>query len=203
MKKIIDWLMVDRIGLSLAKNWKRLWSMSLESNSQNDELKKISGKLLIDASHQMQVGVAEHVNIRIAETICQNFLEGLLNIQETKVENIRTSRSMVVSLEGENFKIQALSDEEQIIEINDYTQWEYKVMPLKSGNLKLLIAITILLKVENEEARRTLPVLEKKIIVKINPIYSIKAFVLQYWQWLIASAIIPIVGLLLTKKYHV
>jgi hypothetical protein len=201
MKNIIDWLMGDWTGRSLATNWKKLWP--LRSNSQNDELKKLfSGKLLIDTSHQMQVGVAEYVNVRIAETISQNFFEGLLDSQKSKVENIRTSRSMVVSLRCEDFKIQALSDEEQIIETNDYTQWQYKVVPLKSGTHKLLVAITILLKVEDEEARRTLPVLEKEVIVKINPTYSIKAFVLQHWQWVIASAIIPIVVMLLTKKSH-
>jgi hypothetical protein len=195
MKNIIDWLMGDRIGRSLVANWKNLSRRPFESTSQNDEF---SGKLIIDASHQMKVGVSAHINVRIAETISQNFLEELLHSQ-SKVENIRTSRSMIVSLRGEDFKIQALSDEEQVVEVNDYTQWEYKVVPIKGGTHKISVAITIFPEVENEEARKTLSVLEREVMVQINPIYSIKAFVLQYWQWL-ASAIITIVGLLLTKK---
>ncbi len=193
MKSIIDW-----IGRSLVANWQNLWGLSPEMNSQNDEPETLAtGKLLIDVSQKMQVGVSENVNIRIAEAASQKFLYGVLNSQEAKIENIRTSRSMAVSLRGEDFRIQSLSDAEQIIEEN-YTQWQYKVVPLKSGNPKLLVVITI--RFENEETRRTLPVVEQAVIVRSNMIYSIKAFVLQYWQWLIASAIIPIVGLLLTKR---
>ena len=106
---------------------------------------------------------------------------------------------MTVSLRGDDFKVEALGNEEQIIEDNDFTQWDWKVVPLKGGNRKLWVSITIQVKAENEQARKTLPVLEKEIPVKINPIYSTNTFVSQHWQWLIASAIIPIVGLLLKK----
>jgi len=122
----------------------------------------------------------------------------LIHTQEVEVENIRVSQFMLANLRGDDFKIEALGNEEQIIEDNDFTQWDWKVVPLKGGNRKLW-AITIQVKVENGQALKTLPVKVKEISVKINPVYSTSNFVVQHWQWLIASAIIPIVGLLLKK----
>ncbi len=160
----------------------------------------ISGKVLFDTPQQMKVGVSERVSVRITKAVTQDFFEGLSHSQEAKIENIRISRFMAVTLRGDNFKIEPFGNEEQIIEDNDFTQWDWRVAPLKAGNRKLWVSITIQVKVENEQARKTLPVLEKAISVKINPIYSTSMFVGQYWQWFIASAIIPIVGLILSKK---
>jgi hypothetical protein len=176
-------------------------SAPVQTSIRNDaELKKLSsGKVLFDTPHQMKVGASERVSVRIAKTITQDFFEGLIHTQESEIENIRTSRFMAVSLKGDDFKVEALGNEEQIIEDNDFTQWDWKVVPLKSGNRKLWVSITIQVKAENEQARKTLPVLEKEIPVKINPMYSIGTFVGQHWQWLTASAIIPVVGLLFKK----
>jgi uncharacterized protein YegL len=173
----------------------------LENSSTIDaELKKLtSGKVIFDTPYCMKVGITERVSVRIAKTITQDFLEGLAYRQEAKIENVRISRYMTVSLKGDDFKIEALGNEEQIIEDNDFTQWDWKILPLKGGNRKLWVSITIQVEAENEQARKTLPVLEKEIPVKINPFYSANTFVSQNWQWLIASAIIPVVGLLLKK----
>jgi hypothetical protein len=157
------------------------------------------GKILFDTPYQMKVGIPERVSIRITKKLTYGFFEDLIHTQEVEVENIRVSQFMAASLRGDDFKIEALGDEEQIIEDNDFTQWDWKIVPLKAGSRKLWASITIQVKVENEQARKTLPVLEKEINVRINPVYSTRTFVGQYWQWLIASAIIPIVGLLLKK----
>lgn len=171
------------------------------SKTIDAELQKLGlGKVLFDTPHQMKVGVSERVSIRITKNITQDFLKGLSHSQEAEVENIRTSRFMAASLRGDDFKVEALSNEEQIIEDNDFTQWHWKVLPLKGGTRKLWVSITIQVKAENEQARKTLPILEKGINVKINPFYSTSTFVSQNWQWLIASAIIPIAGLILSKK---
>jgi len=158
-----------------------------------------SGKILFDTPDQMKVGIIERVSLRITKKLTNNFFEDLIHSQEVEVENIRVSQFMSSNLRGDDFKIEALGNEKQIIEDNDFTQWDWKVVPLKGGNRKLWATITIQVKVENEQALKTLPVLEKEVSVMINPAYSTGTFVVQYWQWLIASAIIPIVGLLLKK----
>jgi len=157
------------------------------------------GEILFDTPDQMKVGIPEIVSIRITKKLTYDFFEDLIHTQEVEVENIRVSQFMAANLRGDDFKIEALGNEEQIIEDNDFTQWDWKVVPLKGGNRKLWASITIQVKVENKQARKTLPVEVKEISVKINPVYSTSNFVVQHWQWLIASAIIPIVGLLLKK----
>ena len=132
------------------------------------------GKILFDTPEQMKVGVSERVSLRITKELTYDFFEDLIHTQEVEVESIRVSQFMAASLRGDDFKIEALGNEEQIIEDNDYTQWDWKVLPLKGGNRKLWASITIQVKVENEQARKTLPILEKEISVKINPVYSTK-----------------------------
>lgn len=188
-------------NLDLSYSYNPTQSAPVQNSSTIDlELQKLtSGKVLFDTPDYMKVGITERISVRIVKTITQDFLEGLAHSQEAKIENIRISRYMIVNLRGDDFKVEALGNEEQIIEDHDFTQWDWKVVPLKSGNRKLWVSITIQIKAENEQGRKTLPILEKEIPVKINPIYSTNTFVSQYWQWLIASAIIPIVGLLLKK----
>jgi hypothetical protein len=157
------------------------------------------GKTLFDAPDQMKIGIPVRVSLRITKKLTYDFFEDLIHIHEVEVENIRVSQFMAASLRGDDFKIEALGNEEQIIEDNDFTQWHWKVVPLKSGNRKLWASVTIKVKVENEQAFKTVRVYDKEINVKINPVYLTRNFVVQYWQWLIASAIIPIVGLLLKK----
>jgi len=38
------------------------------------------------------------------------------------------------------------------------------------------------------------PVLDKEIVVKVNPTYSIKKFIISYWKWIVTALILPLIG---------
>jgi hypothetical protein len=158
------------------------------------------GYILFDTPQQMQVGISEIISIRISKHKTKQFFRELRHFQANKsIETVKISRVMTAELKGDNFKIDALSSEEQIIEDDDLTQWEWNVTPVRQGTQKLIAIITIILKVEDEKGVKTLPVLEKELQVQVNRLYSTKDFISRNWQWLIASAALPIAGLILSR----
>lgn len=171
-------------------------------SSTEVELKKFTtGKILFDTSHQMKVGIPDRVSVRIAKTLTQHLFEGLTHTQEIEIESIRISRFMTVILSGDGFKINPLhTNDEQIIEEEEFTQWNWEVTPLRGGKRQLFVNVTIRVKVDNEQGRKDLEALRKEIDITINPAYSIRSFASQYWQWILGSALIPIGLQILSKK---
>lgn len=166
------------------------------------ELKKnTTGKILFDTPHQMKVGIPDRVSVRIAKTLTRHLFEGLTHTQEIEVESIRISRFMTVILSGDGFKINPLHmNAEQIIEEEEFTQWNWEVTPLKGGKRQLFVNATIRVKVDNEQGRKDLEALRKEIDITINPVYSVRSFASHHWQWILGSALIPIGLQILSKK---
>jgi len=156
-----------------------------------DELKKLSpGRILFNPAQEMKVGVTERVEVRIAKTITEDLTVGLRGRGIPQIEEIRVGTFMKVHLTGDNFECRALSHEEQIVAGEGFTQWDWDVTPLKSGIQSLLLTVTVRIKIPNYgEERKDYPVFERWIKVKVNRIYSIKKFIMSYWQWILGTII--------------
>jgi hypothetical protein len=101
----------------------------------------------------------------------------------------------------ENFKIASKSTETQNIEQLGYTEWEWNVMPLKSGEheLKLIIKVRITSE-DGEKSFKDIVVFEKNVFAKKNISYSIKNLFNKYWQWSLSTLIIPFIVWLYNRK---
>lgn len=156
-----------------------------------DELKKLSpGCILFNPSQEMKVGVKERVEVRIAKTITEDLTLGLKGRGIPQIEEIRVGTFMKVHLTGDNFDIKTLSHEEQPVIGEGFTQWDWDVIPLKSGIQFLLLTVTVRIKIPNyDEERKDYPVFERQIRVKVNLSYSINKFIKSYWQWIIGIMI--------------
>ena len=160
----------------------------------DDEIKKLSsGLILFNPPQEMKVGVKERVEARITKTITEDLSKGLKGRGLPQIEEIKVNTLMGVRLNGDkvNFDIKALSHEEQIVTGDGFTQWDWDVTPLKSGIQRLLLSVTIRIKIPNYygEERKDYPVFERPIKVKVNPIYSLKNFIKSYWQWIVSTII--------------
>lgn len=51
------------------------------------------------------------------------------------------------------------------------------------------------LRLQHGEEKKDHPVMDKEIIVNVNPAYSVKTFILQHWKWFASAIILPIIGL--------
>jgi len=169
----------------------------------DEEIEELSvGKILFNPPKIMKVGVIERIEVRISQNINEDLTERLKGRGFPKVEEIIVGTVMKVKLSGDDFRIESHSEEEQYIHSAGYTQWEWDVTPLKSGNrvIRLSVAVSVYLDKFGEKTKN-LPVMEKEIHIKVNISYSFFNFIKKYWQWIVGT-IIALLGLYLRfKKY--
>ncbi len=165
----------------------------------HDQLKELSrGHIIFNAPEEMRVGVKERIEARISKSLSDNIIEGLRDRGDPKIEEIRVGTFMTVCLKDsyrDNFHITALGNARQLVPDQGFAQWQWYVVPLIPGNQVLVLSVTIRIKmpglgVENMD----LPVFEKKILVRINPIHSTKVFVIRNWKYIGTVMIIPLIG---------
>ena len=87
-----------------------------------------------------------------------------------------------------SFDIKSVNKSEQVIEDEVYTEWDFTVIPLKTGfhELKLVISIIKGDRVKEQTWSDT-------IKVKNNVPKKVLSFWEKYWQWLLTTIIIPII----------
>lgn len=114
---------------------------------------------------------------------------------------IRISPIMYVSLidpNDNNFKIINITREEQILEKDHFTKWEWEVTPLKKGKNRLKLSVNIVY----DNIPKNIKVYEDFIYVYSDQTTwnKIISFIISYWQWLISTLIIPVIIWVRNKK---
>jgi hypothetical protein len=159
----------------------------------------IMGKLVYKIPDTMIVKKIYNIRIRIIRDTSNKIIYNDLN--ETKEYVIKTTRLMEVKIvdpspeSDKNFEIVKSNKDIQLVESSEHTEWVYDVTPLKSGNLKLNIVISIIDNGYNKEI-----VYFDTVYVKANPKRSIVDFIKENWQWLISTIIIPLIIWWYNKK---
>ncbi|MCK4644188.1 hypothetical protein KAU32_11215 [bacterium] len=158
------------------------------------------GKILFNPSKEMKVGKREKIEVRITKKLTEDFINGLKGLGSPQIEEIKITPSMKVCLSGDNFRIKSSSSEEQIVKVKEYTEWFWNVIPLKSG--KQFLSLTVSCIIEYPIGNKTLrdyPVMEKEVMVKVNPIYSVENLLNKNLKWLVAAIVGGIITLLFSK----
>jgi hypothetical protein len=93
---------------------------------------------------------------------------------------------MGVDLRGAGFEITALTSREQLLQ--QTARWKFDVLPRRSGTRRLQVSITMRVPIANRpDETISVPVLERSVRVRIDPVYGSRQFVGKNWQWLIAT----------------
>jgi hypothetical protein len=130
---------------------------------------KKEGKVLYNIPTMMQVNAWTRCIIRLAwEEIL--IMEGLkIPEADRVVESIRLGSVMQVSLEegrnGHNFEIDPISNQEQFIAEDDFTEWLFDVKPLNSGSFTLILRVTLVQIIEGKERKKDV-VLERNVVTE-------------------------------------
>ena len=112
---------------------------------------------------------------------------GLSSSDNIILETIKVSDQMSVKLytDKEYFLVELVnSGSTQNIEKEGYTEWVWRVTPLKSGNSYIKMIITM--------AGKDIVVYEKEIPVESNWSWSLSNWLIKWWQALTATIITPI-----------
>lgn len=153
-------------------------------NSQSD-----LGQVIYKVPDTMIVRKNYEVVVRISRSKNNIEIKSNLNGKITS-KNIKTSNRMSVELIdpiGGIFQIKEVNIQKQLVD-SSYTEWKYNIMPLKSGQNKLDLVISIY---KDEDVKQI--VYSDEIYVQSNAPAQIKYFWYDNWKWSIETLIIPII----------
>ena len=142
----------------------------------------------------MKVGVKERVEARISGDEEADMISSLKGLGTPQMEEVDIYPMMAVRLSGDDFEILSLNTEEQIIVEKGYTEWAWDVTPRKSGKKVLHLHSSLRIRLSYGEEKLDLPVLDREIVVQVNPSYSVKFFIRKYWMWIVTALILPLIG---------
>lgn len=150
-----------------------------------DELEKLSIKTVaFNASQEMTAGVSEKVEVRMAETLPQDFLVKLKELGIVGADDLVARSSIKARLIGDGFEIRPLGDEERKVGNEGLTPWMWDVTPVQSGTQPLVLLMTVNVKVPgggNES--KELPVFSKPAQIAGSRVYSTVRFLRSRWPW--------------------
>lgn len=128
---------------------------------------KNSGRLLHNIPGIMPVGKESRCIVRIAYDD-EMLLRDLKTDANTTIQSVRIAEVMGVELVDFNetpaFNIRTITEEEQFISSDDYTQWLFMVKALREGKYPLTLKVTVIEEVNGKERKRDI-VLEKEIFI--------------------------------------
>lgn len=174
----------------------------LESLIENEVKKLQEGRILYNIPEKMKVGRAERVVVRIEKAATDAFEKNLEGSGNYEIDDIKVAPLMKVRLFGDGkMQILEVSDPEQIVIGDYYSQWVWEVTPLKSGHTSISLVVSFKINIPDQVDRYQDYVLfDKQINVEINPLFSIRSFIENYWQWLVVTILVPAVTFIY-KKY--
>ena len=183
----------------------------IDNTTLDDITNESVGIMAYSTPEQMVVGKSYTIKLRISKEKNKiQLVSGDRNIpindintdSKVVIESIRVEPIMSANLIAEDgkFIITTSSTEIQNIEDKGYTEWGWRITPLKSGQnfLKLVVKVRIIN--ENGDFYKDITVFDKNIDVKSNVVFSIKTWLSNYWQWLITTIIIPFIVWFYKKK---
>lgn len=128
---------------------------------------KNSGRILHNIPGMMPVGKERRCIVRIAYDD-ETLLRDLQKDENTTIENVRIAEVMGVELvdfnETPTFSVRTITEEEQFICDDDYTQWLFMVKALREGKYPLTLKVAVIEEVNGKERKRDI-VLEKEVFV--------------------------------------
>jgi len=144
----------------------------------------VKGEILLNLPGEMRVGVRERIKINITEKFTENLIkEKIIEYEKDKIREINIGTIMEARLKGNNFKIENLNNPIQLILKGEETQWNWNVIPLRSGTQLLSLTVSIVITLPNNiKEKKDYYLFDNLIKVKPNLIYSAQRFIDNYWQ---------------------
>jgi len=161
------------------------------------------GHIIYNPPSEMQIGVEERIEARIANRVSENLNRGLKGRGAPQSEEIKVSSRMSVHLDGgDAFNIKQLFTNEDQAIVGDYAQWEWDVVPLKSGIQKLNLCVDAIIETPNLSDRTYhVHVFERTINVRVNYAFQARSFFVRNWQFIITTLIAVAVAIIALLAY--
>ncbi len=140
------------------------------------------GQIAFNVHQKMQVEETELVQVRISDNL-QRDLKAELN-GKPETARIKVGSFMRVRLEGINFTIKPLSEENQALVAGHVAEWWWSITPTEQGEQHLVLTVYARIKIPNQpEEVVDLITFQPSIKVTVNPGYWFR----QNWKWMVEN----------------
>jgi hypothetical protein len=161
--------------------------------------------MLFNPPAEMQVDQPEVIVVRLTRDPANTELTtNVPGSGDPVVEQVPyVGMTMRVTLEGDAFAINALSDEEQIVPDEGYAQWSWQVTPIRGGTQQLFLTAAVSIELAKDDVKsRTLPVIQRDVNVQVNPLSTASRFLQDNWQLLISLPVVTTFASYLAGRYR-
>lgn len=156
------------------------------------------GQLAFNAPETMRLGETTQIRLVLSPTMSieqikeqLRELPGILQGAEIKI-----APEMEAVLTGQHFSITAITPAAQLVSRELPTEWRWEVSPTTAGAHRLHLALNAIIL----DGPRMLRTFDRTIEVDVSIGQQISGFVGEHWQWLWATAIVPIAGWLWSRR---
>ena len=155
------------------------------------------GEIARDIPREMRVGEPAPARVYIARRITNNPSSNVpAGTQVSKVKLAPVMGAFLICADGDAFEIARVFPKDKDVQGvggDQTTEWIWSVKPLKSGNYKLEVRATVELIIPGHENQLvTQTVFSEGVTVKVNPFYSAKQIIKDYWYIITALILTPL-----------
>jgi hypothetical protein len=162
------------------------------------------GRLLFNPPDRMRLGQTVPVEVRLTRSLKLDaeLLEGLKGPGKSKLEPIKTSSRMAVTLTGDGFDVKRRnSDEEQDVDEDEITMWEFGVTAKKPGKQQLFMSVSLRFEVSGQPlVRKNIPVYEVPISVRVT-VPALAGAVIRDPKYLVTT-LVAIAAVIIAAIFH-
>ena len=176
--------------------WQTQTTRSVSVKTQNSSLDL--GEVVYKIPDTMRIYSTYQATVRISQ---KNGTTEIIENLDGKVSraSIPITSKMEVELvdaSGDSsFTITRINTGRQIVDSNGYTQWIFAVRPIKNGEKRLSLVISV---ITGDDVKQK--VYSDTIHVKNDVVKKVDNFWRKYWQWFATTIIIPLIVWLWNRK---
>ncbi|WP_223265166.1 hypothetical protein [Nostoc sp. 'Peltigera membranacea cyanobiont' 210A] len=147
----------------------------------------IPSTMILQESYSVKVNIAKGISADIARDFSS----------EVEVQSLKVHTLMKIDLVGNNFEIQPVAEQNQIIDNSGIAQWEWNIIPKGIGKKELYIIIYARIKLpDGSQENHRLKTIKKSV----NVITNLQVFVSQNSKWFFEMVIPLFLAIIITAS---
>lgn len=146
--------------------------------------------------------ISDSISVTMLIDLSKNIQDLKASVKNSEIvtaSRIEVSKVVVARVIAPDFKVVAITPEEQPISHFETTKWEWELVPLKTGKHQIHVTVNAEVQVEGVRKVRSIETFRETVEIEITAWQVIKFWIANYWQWSFTTLILPL-GLWLYKK---
>lgn len=139
--------------------------------------------------------IADQISVTMLIDVSKNIeeLKSIVkNAEIVTASNIEVSKVVVARVIAPDFNVIAITPEEQPISHTEVTQWEWELIPLRTGKHQIHVTVNAEVNVDGVNRVRNIETFRETVEIEITLWQVVKGWISQYWQWSFSTLLLPL-----------